>query len=104
MKYHSSVVMSLFHLTGHKTAAIQISIFLVYMPFPFIQLQVFVQKRIFQIYFASYLCNFFSILSVWGEKRQSETTTTKYTQRGVEKDYIITPKSRIYIFGSQTIV
>ena len=71
MKYHSSVVMSLFNSTGHKKAAIQISTFLVYMPFPFIQFQFLVQTRIFQIYFASNLCNFFfPILSEWGEKGQ----------------------------------
>lgn len=91
MKYYSSVVTSLFHLTGHKTAAIQINIFIVYMPFPFIQLQVLVQKRIFQIYFASNLCNFLKFY-LYGEKKdkvkKKTNKQTKYTQNGVEKKII----------------
>ena len=103
MKYHSSVVMSLFHLTGHKTAAIQISIFLG-CPFPSSNSKFWFRREYSRSILRQIYANFFSILCVWGEKRQSETTTTKYTQREVEKDYIITLKSRIYIFGSQTIV
>ena len=48
---------------------------------------------------------FFPILSEWGEKGQGgKKKKAKYTQRGVEKEYIIIPKSRTYIFGSQSIV
>lgn len=41
-----------------------------------------------------------------GEKKDKvgKKKKAKYTQRGVEKDYIIIPKSRIYIFGSQSVV
>ena len=80
MKYHSSVVMSLFHLTGHKTAAIQISIFLG-CPFPSSNSKFWFRREYSRSILRQIYANFFQFY-VYGEKKDK----VKQQQQSILKE------------------